>query len=254
MDDGAGVGADDGAMVIRFEVSDTGDGIAPDKVDMIFKPFVQADTSTSRKYGGTGLGLAISSQLVALMGGECGVTSTLGGGSTFWFTIRVHTVAGQPVDGPVAVTSPPSPTGRPDMGRLLLAEDNLINQKVAVEMLSKAGYEVDTVLNGAAAVEAVAARPYDAILMDCQMPEMNGYEATAAIRALSSSGRLTPIIAMTAGARLGRPGALPGRGDGRLSLQAGPQGQPPVAGGPVREGRVRHRRCRRGGRSRRRRG
>ncbi len=201
VDDGAGVGADDGAMVIRFEVSDTGDGIAPDKVDMIFKPFVQADTSTSRKYGGTGLGLAICSQLVALMGGECGVTSTLGGGSTFWFTIRVHTVAGQPVDGPVAVTSPPSPTGRPDMGRLLLAEDNLINQKVAVEMLSKAGYEVDTVLNGAAAVEAVAARPYDAILMDCQMPEMNGYEATAAIRALSSSGRLTPIIAMTAGAR-----------------------------------------------------
>jgi hypothetical protein len=89
----------------------------------------------------------------------------------------------------------------PDAGRLLLAEDNLINQKVAVAMLSSVGYRVDTVLNGAAAVRAVAARPYDAILMDCQMPELNGYEATAAIRALKSSGRYTPIIAMTAGAR-----------------------------------------------------
>jgi two-component system sensor histidine kinase/response regulator len=87
------------------------------------------------------------------------------------------------------------------MGHLLLAEDNLINQKVAVEMLSSAGYTGDTVLNGAAAVQAVSSRPYDAILMDCQMPELNGYEATAAIRALKSSGRLTPIIAMTAGAR-----------------------------------------------------
>ncbi len=191
-----------GALVVRFEVSDTGDGIGPDKVGTIFQPFVQGDTSTSRKYGGTGLGLAICSQLVALMGGECGVTSTLGSGSTFWFTIRVHTETGQPSEAPSPVTdlTPPSPA-EPEKGRLLLAEDNLINQKVAVEMLSKAGYEVDTVPDGAAAVRAVAARPYDAILMDCQMPEMNGYEATAAIRALESSGRLTPIIAMTAGAR-----------------------------------------------------
>jgi CheY-like chemotaxis protein len=199
-DDTTGSGG--GVTIVRFEVSDTGDGIGPDKVGMIFQPFVQGDTSTSRKYGGTGLGLAICSQLVALMGGECGVTSTLGGGSTFWFTICVHTVIGQPSDEPSPVTglAPPSPAG-PEKGRLLLAEDNLINQKVAVEMLSKAGYEVDTVPDGAAAVRAVAARPYDAILMDCHMPEMNGYEATAAIRALESSGRLTPIIAMTSGAR-----------------------------------------------------
>ncbi|MEA2161529.1 MAG: two-component system, sensor histidine kinase and response regulator, partial [Solirubrobacteraceae bacterium] len=185
--------------IVRFEVADTGDGIASDKLAVIFEPFVQADTSTSRKYGGTGLGLAISGQLVGLMRGDCGVSSTLGAGSTFWFTIRVQTVARpapQVVDAVTTTTGGSSPRGR-----LLLAEDNLTNQKVAVAMLSGAGYLVDTVLNGAAAVKAVAAQSYDAILMDCQMPELNGYEATAAIRAAEGSGRRTPIIAMTAGAR-----------------------------------------------------
>jgi PAS domain S-box-containing protein len=346
----AGVAAASGGVrgdetVVRFEVSDTGDGIASDKLDSIFEPFVQADSSTTRKYGGTGLGLAISSQLVALMGGDCGVSSQQGTGSTFWFTIRVDTDAAAAtheqshdtdlaglnalvvddnathrgilteyltewgmtvatadsgpaglarlrtaltenrpftvalVDGSLpgmggselidaivvdpardtrlvimterghdadagdvaqsvvctslpkpihrenlrtclrvaldlrvpdvvatAVKAPsstadPAPAGDADVGRVLLAEDNIINQKVAVAMLSSAGYRVDTVLNGAAAVQAVAAQPYDAVLMDCQMPELNGYEATAAIRALKSPGRLTPIIAMTAGAR-----------------------------------------------------
>jgi two-component system, sensor histidine kinase and response regulator len=330
--------------IVRFAVSDTGDGIAPDKLDTIFLPFVQADTSTSRKYGGTGLGLAISGQLVALMGGECGVSSRLGEGSNFWFTICVHADPGQAehrlvstdaglagvtalivddnttqlgvlsaylrdwgmivstadsgeaalamlrtaategrpfavalldrfmpgMDGlelknaialdpalgarlvlmtglgqerdlgddtefgvcaslskpirredlraclrvalglqvaEVAVASREvtaegrSSAGELEMGLLLLAEDNLINQKVALAILRNAGYRVDTVLNGAAAVEAAGARRYDAILMDCQMPELNGYEATAAIRAQEGSGRRTPIIAMTAGAR-----------------------------------------------------
>jgi len=330
-----------GKTLVRFEVTDSGVGIEPDQLAEVFKPFVQADTSTSRKYGGTGLGLAISSQLVALMGGDCGVSSHLGAGSTFWFTITVHADAGQETylatmpdggltgvsalvvsdnasqravlseyltdwgmavgtadsgraalatlrtaaaagrpfavalvdwslprlggpqlknavaDDPAltprlilltdlgherdpaaiahhrdcrSVSKPvhrvglrqvlreilglqvteadarPEPSLPPvarqaEAGRLLLAEDNLINQKVAVAMLSSVGYRVDTVLNGAAAVQAVASRPYDAILMDCQMPELNGYEATAAIRALKSSGRHTPIIAMTAGAR-----------------------------------------------------
>ena len=332
--------------MLRFEVSDTGDGIAPDKLGLVFQPFVQADTSTSRKYGGTGLGLAISAQLVALMGGDCGVSSRLGLGSTFWFTISVTadveqigqrrpvpdpriagvtalivddnatqrlvlseyltdwgmvgrdrrlgpgrprgacgaaTREGRPfavvlVDlsmpgmdglelrdaivaepaletrsgaddrhGPASTSSarPQSPacvrfcpsrsiaanvlaslivaldlkavaetatasatakrhpaSNGARSGRLLLAEDNLINQKVAVAMLSGAGYDVDTVRNGAAAVQAAAEQAYDAILMDCQMPELNGYEATAAIRNSEGSGRRhTPIIAMTAGAR-----------------------------------------------------
>jgi len=336
---GDALGAD---SVIRFSVSDTGVGIAPEKLALVFQPFVQGDSSTSRKYGGTGLGLAISSQLVALMGGDCGVSSRLDEGSDFWFTIRVHadplqetygqlsrdadldgvtalvvddnapqrtvvseyltdwgmdvTTAGSGADalqamrsaatrgrpfalalldrdmpgmdgleltnaivmepaltarlvlisalgqeenlgsaadcgifasvskplrredlhsclrialglevGPVApapVTAPwNASSGEPEPGRLLLAEDNLINQKVAVAMLSTAGYRVDTVLDGAAAVRAVAARQYDAILMDCQMPELNGYEATAAIRANEGPSRHTPIIAMTAGAR-----------------------------------------------------
>jgi PAS domain S-box-containing protein len=329
--------------VIRFEVSDTGDGISPDKLAVIFQPFVQADTSTSRRYGGTGLGLAISSQLVTLMGGDCGVSSQLGEGSTFWFTIHalsdlrhltrhlslseeglsdvlalivddnatqrnvlsgyltdwgmtvttadssdaalrelrdavaeerpfalalvdrsmpgmgglellvaidadpalrtpVVVMAGFAQEGdlgdpaafgaratltkpihrehllasvrlalglkvpdvaPADVTSKDSPSEVSgfEAGHLLLAEDNLINQKVAVAMLSGAGYSVDTVNNGAAAVKAAVARRYDAILMDCQMPVMNGYEATTAIRSSEGAGRRTPIIAMTASAR-----------------------------------------------------
>jgi PAS domain S-box-containing protein len=328
--------------IVRFEVADTGDGIAPDKLEKIFQPFVQADTSTSRRYGGTGLGLAISGQLVTLMGGDCGVSSRLRQGSAFWFTIHVHADAsrkaqvGLPPDpglagltalivddnatqrdalsayltdwGMIVSTAPdgeaalatlkgavtagtsfavvlvdrfmpemdgleltqqivaspglaaglvlftglgqehdlgdvpesivcstvskpvrradlrsslrvvlgldephvvdtaprvphPAPEARPTRGRLLLAEDNLINQKVAVAILTTAGYSVDAVLNGAEAVEAVAAQPYDAVLMDCQMPELDGYEATAAIRAQGGSRGRTPIIAMTAGAR-----------------------------------------------------
>ena len=331
------VGAD---LPLHFEVTDTGDGIAPEKLALIFQPFAQADTSTSRKYGGTGLGLAISSQLVSLMGGECGVSSELGVGSAFWFTIvvqsgqrvdavsqlepdlaglsalvvddsatqrsilsgfltdwgmkvttaesgqaalatlRTAAIHGRPfavaivdrfmpwmdglevakaievdpalsarlvlltglgLDGdqdleaePRTYASVSKPVHREDLrtcvrvalglqevqvpdrdvpsrerslpegqptGWLLLAEDNLINQRVALAMLSGAGYRVDTVLNGAQAVLAVAAHAYDAVLMDCQMPELDGYEATAAIRALEGPGQHTPIIAMTAGAR-----------------------------------------------------
>jgi two-component system, sensor histidine kinase and response regulator len=329
-----------GQHVLRFEVSDTGDGIATDKLALIFEPFAQADPSTSRKYGGTGLGLAITSKLVSLMGGDCGVSSRSGKGSDFWFTIPLRIDPGRPTLAPeesfsalvgiaalivddsaaqrrvlshhlrdlgmtvnvadsgaealamlrtaarearpfgvalidhsmpdmeglelrdlivadpsldielvlmtapgegretgdatsvsaalskpihrqdlrlclclalgvrVDVSSPEgiagkaaSPPPGAQVGRLLLAEDNPVNQRVAVAMLSSAGYIVDTVPNGNAAVEAATAHRYDAILMDCQMPELNGYEATAAIRALEGADRHTPIIAMTAGAR-----------------------------------------------------
>ena len=225
-------------VVLRFEVADTGDGIDPHRLGDIFHPFVQADMSTSRQYGGTGLGLSISSQLVRLMGGDCGVSSQLGTGSTFWFTVCVHTGAGsaperttdsvQPnwggnsdvEDGVSQTGIPPdsddgpgslvpeamAPQGldrvsEPERRRLLLAEDNLINQKVAVAMLSSAGYQVDTALTGAEALQKVADGRYNAVLMDCQMPVMNGYDATSAIRALDSPVRSVPIIGVTAGAQ-----------------------------------------------------
>jgi PAS domain S-box-containing protein len=369
----------DAEAEIRFEIADTGDGIADDKLATIFLPFVQADSSTSRKYGGTGLGLAISAQLVALMGGTCGVSSRLGHGSTFWFTVRVSVstdygsngrrvsdtalkgvaalvvddneaqrgvlsdfltelgmkVAAVPsgraalaaltraaarsrpfalvvidrwmpeMDGvqlrdailddptldprlvmmtdlghenelgpegesgvcaslakpvhrlhlqasvclamgvqppdvivldpspgpaaalpskaaamplePAAAPSKPaasarrrpraaSPDGSGAAGsgtgpHLLLAEDNATNVKVATAMLAGAGYQVDAVSDGAQAVASVAARSYDVVLMDCQMPTMNGYDATALIRASENGGPRVPIIAMTASAR-----------------------------------------------------
>lgn len=328
-----------GEAIVRFEISDTGDGIAPEKVAVIFDPFVQADSSISRKYGGAGLGLSISNELVSLMGGECKVSSSLGVGSTFVFTIRALVEAaalgpaspctelvgvtvlivddspsqrdvlseqltewgmsvrtaetgnaaiemlrdaathGCPFDVALidqlmpemdglevtkAVTHDPTldtrlilmtrlsheedatrlesgvsallckpirrdnlmgslltaldmvgtqdlstDVGRPrrvlsaepESARLLLVEDNVINQKVAAAMLSNAGYAVDTVGDGNQAVEAVRNERYDAILMDCQMPGMNGFQATAAIRALEGAARHTPIIALTAGAR-----------------------------------------------------
>ena len=340
--------------VVRFEVTDTGPGIAPDKLDLIFEPFAQADTSTSRRFGGTGLGLAISAQLASLMGGDCKVSSEDGVGSTFTFTISGFAAAGvenldttdveesfagarvlivddnatqravlsaflnelgmtvttaesapaavgllkyaaeagevfsatlldgamSGIDGAelrdaiaadrddttrvimmtelrhegrranshipricASISKPihlnhlraclrvalgddasietraerqaASPEPKQRVGYLLLAEDNMINQKVAVAMLSGAGHRVDAVPNGAAAVTAAAGRAYDAILMDCQMPELDGYEATAAIRSEEGPDRHTPIIALTAGARLE---------DRRRCLEAGMDG------------------------------
>jgi signal transduction histidine kinase/HAMP domain-containing protein/DNA-binding NarL/FixJ family response regulator/HPt (histidine-containing phosphotransfer) domain-containing protein len=210
--------------VVRFEISDTGDGIAPDKLDLIFQPFVQADTSTSRKYGGTGLGLAISGQLVALMGGDCGVSSELGAGSNFWFTIPVHAdlsaviAADRPVpavasvyadiadtprrataNGAPTITRPRPPRPGPS-GHVLLAEDNPVNQRVATVMLEHLGFHVDVVADGSEAVKATTLTPYQAILMDCQMPVLDGYEATSEIRRLQGVSTRTPIIAVTASA------------------------------------------------------
>jgi PAS domain S-box-containing protein len=188
---------------VRFAVTDTGIGIPPDRLDRLFKTFSQVDASTTRKYGGTGLGLAISKQLAALMGGTVGVESTVGVGSTFWFTARLPVVD--------AVALIPTPPAAPSLAgvaighRLLVAEDNDVNQMVVGEMLRRLGYAHDMVGDGRAAVTAVAGGGYDLVLMDCQMPDLDGFEATAAIRAAeAAAGRpRLPVIALTANAILG---------------------------------------------------
>jgi len=335
-------GHDDGTACVRFSVRDTGPGITPDAQTRLFQPFSQADSSTTRRYGGTGLGLVISKRLVEMMGGEIGLDSVPGKGSTFWFTVRLRVVAsveapaaaelsgvralvvddnatnrlvlerqlsqwgvtcttaadgaaalvalrtaaaaGTPCalaildgrmpdmdgltlartitanpllasvrlvllssQGPrqhadavragfaavltkpvrqsqlydtlldvmqaVALAAPathrrpaevaPSPAPPPSRGRVLVAEDNPINKKVAMLMLARLGYRADGVADGVEAVEAVSRVPYDVVLMDCQMPEMDGYGATVAIRRLEGSRRHVPIIAMTANAMAG---------------------------------------------------
>ena len=216
--------------MLRFEITDTGIGISDLDQDHLFQAFSQADGSTTRKYGGTGLGLAIARQLVSLMEGQIGVTSRLGHGSTFWFTAhfesqphrvsaatRSATAADHEAlviddlasshrarqrrfgDAPIAADpAPPAAwTLRPTV-RILLAEDNIINQKVALRMLAKIGYHADTVADGNEVLEALQRIPYDVIFMDCQMPELDGYETTRRIRLADS--RPIHIIAITANA------------------------------------------------------
>jgi PAS domain S-box-containing protein len=196
--------SDDGFdSLVRFAVVDTGIGISSDVLPRLFHPFVQADSSTTRRYGGSGLGLAISKRLAEAMGGAIGVESVLGSGSTFWFTTRLArtVVSIQPVAQDIS--SPVRPGASVQGVRLLLAEDNPVNQQVASRMLAKLGYAVDVVSDGAEAVEALRRAPYDAVLMDCQMPRMDGYAATAAIRQAEGKVHRTPIIAMTAAAMAG---------------------------------------------------
>ena len=190
--------------VLRVAVTDTGIGIPPMKLREIFDPFAQADASTTRRYGGTGLGLTISRQLVEMMGGEMLVDSQPGQGSTFTFTARLgldQEAAGReapPV--PAAPASAPR-EGRPPAGglRILLAEDNLVNQKLAVILLERRGHRVTVATNGRQALEALERQAFDLVLMDVEMPEMDGLSATRAIRQREEvSGGHVPIIAMTA--------------------------------------------------------
>jgi CheY-like chemotaxis protein len=180
---------------LQFSVIDTGIGIPASKLDRLFERFSQVDSSISRQYGGTGLGLAISKRLVDLMGGQIGVHSEPGQGSTFWFCVTLPRSAEHvPAEEPVQYHLP-TPPGR---HRILLAEDVEINQEIARSMLEKAGYAVDVAANGAEAVRAVQNGSYDVVLMDVQMPEMDGLQATEHIRALSGPVSRIPIIAMTA--------------------------------------------------------
>jgi CheY-like chemotaxis protein/anti-sigma regulatory factor (Ser/Thr protein kinase) len=189
----------------RISIIDTGIGIAPAAQARLFNKFTQADSSTTRRFGGTGLGLAISKQLVELMGGRIGLESEPGRGSTFWFTHPLP--ESEPVQEMPAVSDHGGTPSVPGQRRVLLADDTEINQVLIVTMLKQAGVHVDAVADGADAVRLATARSYDLILMDCQMPVMDGYAATQAIRAHETSapgsvgGRRTTIVALTADAQ-----------------------------------------------------
>ena len=188
---------------VRFVVTDTGPGIAPEVQARLFQPFSQADTSTTRRYGGTGLGLAICKRLVDLMGGVIGVDSAPGRGSAFWFAIPLPAQPAPSVAAGACERAPGTAIAAQRGSHVLVAEDNPVNRKVALLLLEKLGCRVDAVGNGTDAVEAAQRVPFDLILMDCQMPELDGYGATARIRALEGAHRHVPIVAMTANALAG---------------------------------------------------
>lgn len=194
-------------LVLQFSVIDTGIGIAPEKQQLVFDPFRQADGSPTRRYRGTGLGLTISARLVKLMGGEIGLESQPGRGSRFFFTVQLEAAP--------ETISPPKPAQLARLSaslvhqpvrplRILLAEDNIVNQKLALEFLKREGHMIKVVADGQEAVAATRDETFDLVLMDVQMPTVDGLQATEKIRASErGTGRHTPIIAMTASAMNG---------------------------------------------------
>jgi signal transduction histidine kinase/ActR/RegA family two-component response regulator/HPt (histidine-containing phosphotransfer) domain-containing protein len=190
--------------VLRFEVEDTGIGVDAERVNDLFQAFSQADMSMTRRFGGTGLGLAITQRLADRMGGRVGCRSSVGGGSVFWFTARLQTPAGAPVAPvPAATTlpalSPDERYGALSGARVLVAEDNPLNRELMLDLLQRQGVSVVLAENGAEALERLASEPIDLVLMDMQMPVMDGLEATRRLRRLPDHAR-TPVIAMTASA------------------------------------------------------
>lgn len=205
-------------ILLRFEVRDTGTGITSEAQRKIFDAFSQADSSMARRHEGTGLGLAISKQLVEMMGGNIGMESTPGKGSLFWFTVRLkraHTIAKQKVEGEAQGKVTESRSLGPQL-RVLLAEDNPVNQEVGRLILEGLDCLVEVVDDGRHAVEEVFSERYDLVFMDCQMPDLDGYEATSMIRQreakIDGGRRRVPIIALTAHAM---------EGDRELCLAAG---------------------------------
>ncbi len=198
----------DEEIVLKFVVADTGMGISKDKQNFLFQPFTQSDVSTTRRFGGTGLGLAISKQLAGMMNGEIGVESELNQGSKFWFTAEF----GKQAKSNIAITEngvniPKSIESKPAIlstdAKILVAEDNEINKQVVLGMLRSLGFQADFVSNGREAVNALKRKDYEVILMDCHMPEMDGFAATREIRSLGNGKNSTKIVAMTANALIG---------------------------------------------------
>jgi signal transduction histidine kinase/ActR/RegA family two-component response regulator len=194
---------EEAAEGIRFEVVDTGIGIDPEALDRMFEPFMQADVSTTRQYGGNGLGLSIAKELVALMGGEIGAESKPDSGSRFWFELDLPASAAATEPGHEQVVRISERRSSAAAALVLVVEDSPVNRVVAVSVLERRGYRVHVVNDGREALQALATQRYDAVLMDCQMPDIDGYEATRELRRRESGGRHTPIIAMTAHAMTG---------------------------------------------------
>jgi signal transduction histidine kinase/CheY-like chemotaxis protein len=194
----------EGGTLVHFEVADTGIGMDPQSIDRMFEPFVQADVSMTRKYGGNGLGLSIAKELVELMGGRIGARSEPAHGSTFWFELELPEIApavSAPVNERVVGTTEHNVSSSAPL--VLVVEDSPVNRLVAVHVLERCGYRSHVVTNGREALGALSTQRYDAVLMDCQMPDVDGYEATRELRRREGAGHRTPVIAMTAHAMTG---------------------------------------------------
>ena len=204
----------DGKLELRLAVTDTGIGIAPDARSRLFSKFSQADGSVTRKYGGSGLGLAICKDLAEILGGEIDLDSNPGEGSVFWFTVRCEPGDAEAIDKGIwkYETENADAIESDHPLRILVAEDNQVNQALVLAILNKTGLKVDMVADGSEAISAVMQIPYDLVLMDVQMPEMDGVTATRRIRQLPGEVRDIPIIALTANAM---------KGDRELYLEAG---------------------------------
>ena len=195
-------GAGDDAVLL--EIVDSGIGVDPGRLEQMFEPFVQADVSTTREYGGNGLGLAIAKELVELMGGTIGADSEPGRGSMFWFELALPEVTVNVVpNGRERVVHLSERRGDPDAALVLVVEDSPVNRLVAMHVLERCGYRAHVVNDGREALQALSSQRYDAVLMDCQMPDIDGYEATRELRRREDGGRRTPVIAMTAHAMIG---------------------------------------------------